>query len=279
MTMRNYLTIIGSQRRPFRFLTSRVLMALGLCRLLTIRQEGFRLRFYPSSMSATLWVAPRDRQRDEQFFRRYLRPGDILIDVGANIGTLSIIGALTVGPTGRVFAVEAHPRTSAFLRGNIALNGLTNIEVLLCALGIRTGTARLTDRRSDDQNRMTTDGGVEVPLRRLDDLRLPEGEISLLKIDVEGYEMPVLEGGAGVLERTQCVYFESWDRHFSTFGYSTGDVLALLAGAGFTCLRRTDDASLRVVAPDYRSLRCENLLAVRSIPRFCERTGWAVSAR
>jgi len=279
MTMRNYLTTVRSQRRPLRFLTSRALMASGLCRLLTIQQEGFRLRFYPSSMSATLWVAPRDRQRDEQFFRRYLRPGDIVIDVGANIGTLSIIGALTVGPTGRVLAVEAHPRISAFLRGNIALNGLTNIEVLLCALGVRTGTAQLTDRRSDDQNRMTTDGGVEVPLRRLDDLRLPQGEISLLKIDVEGYEMPVLQGGAGVLERTQCVYFESWERHFSTFGYGTSDVLALLAGTGFTCLQRLDNGSLRVVPPDYRSSRCEDLLAVRSIPRFCQRTGWAVCGR
>jgi FkbM family methyltransferase len=229
-------------------------------------------------MSATLWVTPRDRQRDEQFFRRYLRPGDTLIDVGANIGTLSIIGALTVGPTGRVVAVEAHPRTATFLRGNIALNRLTNIEVRLCALGTRTGTAQLTNGRSDDQNRMTTDGGVEVPLRRLDDLELPAGEISLLKIDVEGYELPVLQGGGGVLERTQCVYFESWDRHFSAFGYSTGDVLALLAGAGFTCLQRLDATSLRVLSLDYRSSQCEDLVAVRSIPRFCQRTGWAVSA-
>jgi len=279
VAIRSYFEIIASQRKPITFLASRVLMRSGLCRLLTIKQEGFRLRFYPSSLSADLWIAPRSRQRDGQFFRRYLRPGEIMIDVGANIGTLSIVGALAVGPQGRVFAVEAHPRTAEFLRGNVVLNGLTNVEVLLCALGTRTGKARLTDRRSDDQNRMSANEGVEVPLRRLDDVRLPPSDISLLKIDVEGYEKLVLEGAARVLERTQCVYFESWEQHFSNFGYSTSDVLALLASSGFTCLKRRDDESLRIVSADYRSSRCENLLAVRSVPQLCERTRWTVKAQ
>jgi FkbM family methyltransferase len=277
--MRSYLTIIGAQRAPLMFLASRMLMRSGLCRLLTIQQDGFRLRFYPSSLSAALWIAPRRRDGDVRFFRRYLRPAEVVVDVGANIGTLTIVAALTVGPEGRVFAVEAHPRTAAFLRGNVALNGLTNVEPLLCALGIRTGTARLTDRRSDDQNRVSADGGVDVPLRRLDDLPLPEREISVLKIDVEGYELRVLEGGSAVLGRTQCVYFESWERHFSSFGYGTPDVLALLSDAGFTCLQRTDGTSLRILPADHRSSRRENLVAVRSVPGLCQRTGWVVRAR
>jgi FkbM family methyltransferase len=275
-TLRDRVALIASHPRPVAFIASRILMRSGVCRVLTIPQDGFRLRFYPSSLSAALWVAPQSRQSDAAFFRGYLRPGDVVVDVGANIGSLAIAAALRVGPEGRVVAVEAHPRTAEFLRGNVALNGVTNVDVVQCALGPRAGRTRLTDRRSDDLNQVGAAAGIEVPVRGLDDLALPASEISLLKIDVEGYERPVLEGGARVLERTACVYFESWERHFARYGYHAADVLRLLADAGFTCLQRTTDGSLRVLASDHRCLERENLIAVRSIPRLCQRTGWAV---
>jgi FkbM family methyltransferase len=277
--LRDRVRILAAQPQPLWFLVSRVLMRSGLCRALTIRQDGFRLRFYPSSLSAALWIAPRSRQRDAALFRRYLRPGDLVVDVGANIGTLAIVAALRVGSQGRVVAVEAHPRMVQYLWGNVALNGLTNVDVRHCALGAGTGRARMTDMRSDDHNRVSLASGVDVPLRRLDDLDLPHGDISLLKIDVEGYEGPVLEGGAAVLARTQCVYFESWERHFASYGYRTTDVLELLSAGGFHCLQRTSGDVWRTVSTDHRSIERENLLAVRSIRDLCQRTEWIVDDR
>jgi FkbM family methyltransferase len=268
-----YIDILSHQSKPWRFLASRLLMRTGLCRLMTIRRTGYRLRFFPSSLSGALWISPRERDADESFFRRYLKPGDTVVDVGANIGALAITAAVAVGNAGKVYAIEAHPRIYRYLVENLKLNGLENVEPIHCALGDHAGEAILSDIRSDDQNRLTPSGqGVRVPVKRLDDLPIDEERIDLLKIDVEGYEKMVLHGGPNVLRRTQCVYFESCDAHCARFGHLAGDVIELLINSGFQCFQIADN-HLAAVSSGHRSPICENLLAVRNVDTLATRTG------
>lgn len=240
-----------------RFLTSRALWATRLSSLFTMRTSaGYRLRFYPTSVSATMWCNPHFYAEDERFLASCLHAGDIFVDVGANIGTLTLAGSRLVGPTGRVFSIEAHSRTVRYLRGNVRLNAAENVTVLHAAVGDRSGTVKFSNRRSDDQNGVAS-SGIEVPLATLDSLLLgllpADIRIRLLKMDVEGFELFALRGATRVLALTDAIYFESWESHFRRYGYLTRDVLCLLREHGFSCR----------VPEQHVSSRCENLLATR----------------
>lgn len=241
----------------FRFLASRALWATRLSCLFTMQTaRGYRLRFYPTAVSATMWCNPRFYDEDEKLLESQLGVGDTFVDVGANIGTLTLAASRLVGSSGRVFAIEAHPRTVRYLQGNVDLNGASNVTILHAAAGDCAGTVKFSNRRSDDQNSIAS-AGIEVPLATLDSLLLgllpSNSRIRLLKIDVEGFELFALRGAERILERTDAVYFESWENHFQRFGYSTKDLLQLLRDHGFGCN----------VEDDHRSDSCENLLATR----------------
>lgn len=268
MNIASNLSRITAQPRPLRFLASRLLWHTGLCSLLTIDRGSYRLRFYPSAYSTTLWFDPEAISADERLFRTLLREGDIVIDVGANIGSLTLAAAAMVGPSGTVYSIEAHPQTYKYLFGNLSLNQAHNVMALNVACGKEDRTVHFSDQKSDDQN-CVADIGLTVPMKRLDSLiTLPEGRhVALLKIDVEGYEKFVLEGATSILARTDAVYFESWDLHFEKFGYRLQDILAILDGFGFDVCRIREGNVLHKIDNDYVSLHCENLLAMRG-PRL-----------
>jgi FkbM family methyltransferase len=278
-TVQRYLRILGEQKRPVKFLVSRVLWRTRLCSLFQIYREGYRLRFYPTALSAILWVDPQDRAQDEAFLTRYLREKDIVVDVGANIGVLELTAASVVGPKGRVYGLEAHPRTYGFLRKNIALNSSSNIILFNLALGEKESEIVFSDFRGDDQNRVLETGrGIPVRMARLDDVPIPDRHIQLLKIDVEGYEKFVLEGAPKTLQKVSCIYFESCESHFSRYGYACSDVIGLLVRKGFTVLKLVDSERIVPVHAYYCSSECENLMAVRPLEDFLKRTQFHMTA-
>src|SRR5262245_58921880 len=124
------LKTVLQQKRPIRFLFSKLIQKTPLWKLsqLMIKRDGYRLRFFPTSLSASLWTYPAERHDDEVIIKSLLRPGDIFIDVGANVGTHSLAAATVVG-NGHVYAVEAHPVTFHYLKKNIELNPFSNITL------------------------------------------------------------------------------------------------------------------------------------------------------
>ncbi len=262
--MSNYLSILRAQPKPLKFLMSRLLMRTGLSTLFFIEQDGFRLRFFPSSLSAALWIDPDDRKDDVAFFRDYLRPGDTVIDAGANVGSLCLLAAVIVGESGRVLAVEPHPRIFGFLRQNLALNRATNVRAENTALGETPGELNFSDTRADDENSVQRSGqGIRVPVTTLDRLAADLDRIALLKIDVEGFEIAVLQGAAGVVGRTACVYCESFEHNLRKLGWSTSDLIAKFEDAGLQVFTGIKARSLRRVRPGYVSVECEDVVAVR----------------
>lgn len=260
-------TRLASEPRPARFVISRLLWKSGLCRYFTAERRGYRVRFFPSAVSAFAWVYPSEEPPEERFVASVLAPGDAFVDVGANVGLLSLRAAAVVGPAGRVISIEAHPRTSDFLRRNVALNGFRQVQVLATAVGERAGTLTFQDRSSDDQNSVdpTGSGPIEVPVESLDVLLPPERveRVALLKIDVEGFELWALRGATRLLERTDRVLIESWTEHAARFGYQVEEVFALLTGAGFT-LHRFAEGALRPLEDGWRPTRCENVVGLRA---------------
>ncbi|MGB5812111.1 MAG: FkbM family methyltransferase [Polyangiales bacterium] len=264
------LETLRAHPRPIRFVLGRVLWATGLSERFTVETpRGFRMRFYPSSISAALWSDPTSRREDEDFVWAVLRPGDRYVDAGANVGQLAIAASLRIGPEAEAVAIEAHPDVHGYLEGNLALNGVTNVRAVHCALGEEPGEIAMTSRRSDDQNYVTAVGEVRVPMKPLDSLIEPS-PIRLLKLDVEGYELPVLRGATDTLTQTDVVYCELSASNCARFEYAPEEVETLLLEAGFVFLRWTNGFPVISDAAYFSSLPTEqipatgyNLVAVR----------------
>ncbi|MDQ6606150.1 MAG: FkbM family methyltransferase [Actinomycetota bacterium] len=142
---------------------------------------------------------------------RHLGKGGVFYDIGANLGFFSLLGAHLAGVSdGWVYAFEAAPDNASAIRSNAELNGLANIVVIDKAVSAHGGRGRL--QIVDDQSwskleeygdHPNTEQVIEVELVAIDDL-LAVGELrppTLVKIDVEGAEIAVLEGMRATIER------------------------------------------------------------------------------
>ncbi|WP_343636496.1 FkbM family methyltransferase [Fluviicola sp.] len=136
-----------------------------------------------------------------QLLEKYLKPGSAFLDIGANIGLMSVIASKIVGEKGIVYAAEANPGTVSILQTNIELNNCKNIQLLPVALSDEQGTALLFENWEVNRGGASlisqSEGqqGVTVNMERLDDLFDENTAVDLVKIDVEGFEPPVIRGG------------------------------------------------------------------------------------
>jgi len=262
-----------NEKRPLRFLYAYFLRHLGLCKFYKIQLDGYRLKFFPTSLSATLWIYQESHKVVDEFIANYLQKGDVFVDVGANIGSITLLGASKVGERGKVFSIEAHPQTFKYLSGNVDLNSFDNIHLFNVAIGEEAGNIQFTSQTSDDQNKVVTEGNtldsISVPVKRLEDL-VDFKTIQLLKIDVEGFELFVLKGCAHLLKNVECIYFESWESHFANYGYNTKDVIEYLDSFGFEIYKSSGDEFSKVTK-DYLSTKLENLVAFKNIQEFHRR--------
>jgi len=176
-------------------------------------------------------------------FRRWLRPGDVAIDVGANVGWHTLLMANLVGTEGRVYAFEPNETTRARLLAAIDMNGLTQVVVdpraasdgpgavgfqAPVAGDVWDGTGRLVGDR--------TSGNARVDCVTLDTFAADRGldRLALVKIDVEGWELSVLRGARLVLETLRPVLLFEYDpMYVSRCGGSGADLSACLADRGY----------------------------------------------
>lgn len=137
-----------------------------------------------------------------------LEPGAVFYDVGSNIGFFAMIAARLVGASGRVYAFEPVPANAECIRANARRNHLANLEVVQAAVGSTTGTARLHLTRHPGGATLSEDlptdctSAIDVPLISLDDLvKAQRAEPpTVVKIDVEGFELDVLAGMEHLLD-------------------------------------------------------------------------------
>lgn len=104
--------------------------------------------------------------------------------------------------------------------------------------------------------------------------------MALLKLDVEGFEKFVIEGGQETFKKVGCVYFEVSEHNFRDFGYQTKDVLIAFENLGFSLFKIVEPGQLLVIDSQYTSQLAEhyyeNLFAIRNIKDFIERTAWTI---
>lgn len=136
-----------------------------------------------------------------ELLRRHVRPDTAVIDAGAHIGTHALLMSELVGPSGRVYAFEPQRKIYRELHQNLRLNRTNNVVPLRFALGDRNQVIRMAPARTGNEGGTGIgSGGDPVELRTIDSFAFCN--VSLLKVDVESYEDPVLAGAAELL-RTQ----------------------------------------------------------------------------
>jgi FkbM family methyltransferase len=167
---------------------------------------------------------------------RVVARGDTVIDVGANIGMITVPLALAAHEGGLVVAFEPLPDNVRRLRANLERNTLSNVRVVEAAAGPMDGVATLHTARDaafgslDRVVKYRAASDIEVSLRSVDSVwrELGEPRVSLVKIDVEGTELDVLRGASALLKRDRPALLVEADP-----GERAAAVRQWLAGIGY----------------------------------------------
>jgi FkbM family methyltransferase len=184
--------------------------------------NGVLFKAYPDcAVSSALIYADWPEFHELQFIRRRLRSDDAVVDVGANVGHVSLLLADLVDPR-NIFAFEPTPVSFYRLVENWKANGWTTEHLFQKAVGRSAGTARIPNTASPEtKNAIVSVNGlvtsVEVLLISLDDCRScwSGSRVGLLKIDVEGFEQEIFLGALQLLneDRPRLIMFESLRGH------------------------------------------------------------------
>lgn len=188
-------------------------------------------------------------------FRGLLKPGMIVLDVGANIGLYASVAAKRVGPGGRVVAVEPETRNCQILGKTVARNGFDNLTVVQAAVSDRTGPGELflcETNKADHRIYGSPKARkvVKVEFTRLDDLvtiqRLPR--VDVMKLDIQGAESVAFDGMVDVLTRNRGirVLMEFWPWGIMQTGREPIELLRRIRALGFD-IEQIDGDRRRVV--------------------------------
>jgi FkbM family methyltransferase len=191
------------------------------------------------------------------WLQRTLQPGQVFVDVGANIGYFTLLAGTLVGSGGQVVAIEAHPLLADLLRRNVVMNGMHGYittwhraawdETTNLAFHLRERYSANSSVGSLGTEQLSylydEESVVEVEAARLDDLLDSIPRVDVIKVDVEGAELRAFHG----LERTLrdnpavIVMFEWSPAQIELVGDAPADLVDFLAGLGFTFRLIEDD--------------------------------------
>jgi FkbM family methyltransferase len=206
------------------------------------------------------------------FVEKVLQPGMTVLDVGAHHGLYTLLTAKRVGPQGRVIAFEPSPRERKRLMRHLRVNGCSNVSVVHCALGDRTGEADLflVEGRHDWFNSLRPPVveertcKVRVELRCLDDVLAELGiaQVDFIKLDVEGAELSFLHA-ANLLQSASrpAILAEVQDLRTQAWGYAAREIIQFLMRADYRWFALTADSHLLPVSTDLSSYDA-NLVAL-----------------
>ncbi|SFM70049.1 FkbM family methyltransferase [Marinobacter pelagius] len=251
--MRNFFTWVVMRTWPFPFGHVRLLYSLKPTELdrniATTRLRGFPLWItYDPNSEIGRYLFYRG-SFEEQILRKITevtRPGDRVLDVGANIGVHSLVFSTLVQEEGQVVAIEPQSKVRKRLMHNIDSNQVSNICVLGCALGSEECTATIYDvaRNNDGAATLKPDDPSKhdkfehVEVKTFDFVRKTTGldYFDIIKIDVEGAELEVINGLSEIFRTRppRCLFVECVDSHLIRFGTSSEELISRLENLGYS---------------------------------------------
>jgi FkbM family methyltransferase len=210
--------------------------------------------------SQMFYFGPYTEYHELQFMTRFLRPGDGVIDAGANIGLYSLLAAPLVGPEGRVDAFEPGEGASGRFQANMDANAYAHVHLHRAALADREGDTTFSTGW-DVSNRIVTGEGVTVPTVTLD-TALSGEHYAYAKLDVEGAEYLALQGAAERLAAREPPVWqvEVFGSMLDEMGAGYDEVIDLLRGHGYRIASYDADRNTLVETDEHSSAK--NILAI-----------------
>jgi len=224
-------------------------IAMGKEKILTVNRGRLRWQLDLSEgIDFAIYLLGGFERNTAKTLQKLVKPGDVVFDIGANIGAHTLGLARSVGPAGRVLAFE--PANFAFtkLKANLALNPALASRTLPLQILLTAGAEAPSEAGVYASWPLETNGPVHAKHRgklvmttgaKVDTLdciaeREGIGRLNLIKIDVDGYELPVLQGGLGVLKRFRPILVMELSPYVHReHQHDFGAFIALLREAGY----------------------------------------------
>lgn len=192
--------------------------------------------FLDSKDSLSLSITGIHEPFETELVKKEIRKGDVVLDIGANIGYYTLIFAKLVGEEGKVFTFEPDPDNFALLKKNVKINGYQNVILVQKAVSNKTAMIRLylsEDNKGDHRIYDSHDGrkSIKIEATRLDDYFTNyNGRINFIKIDIQGAESGALQGMSNLLKNNKSVKIvtEFWPIGLKRFGTNPKEYLKLL---------------------------------------------------
>jgi FkbM family methyltransferase len=162
---------------------------------------ALRSRYYQILLART------PPESNAPFCREFVAAGDLVLDVGANIGVYTKLLSDWVGPEGSVNSYEPIPETFLYLRHNVEKFHLANVTLHNSAVSSRFGRTSMTVPNGNFYRASISPvGNRKIQLVRLDDEFAGSRRVTFIKCDVEGHEREVIEGATRLIERDHPVW-------------------------------------------------------------------------
>ena len=257
-----------------RFLRWQVSSRIALGSVAVRYVDETRLLVKPGMTGATMNVyAGLDEFEDMAFVLHILRSDDLFVDVGANIGSYTVLSGGAVGA--KCISIEPIPGTFSHLMDNINLNCLVNkVTAMNIGVGRKNGCLSFT-AGLDTVNHVATEANpvgeiVSVPVRILDDV-LRDANPLLIKIDVEGYETNVIEGASRVLSNPSLLsVLLELNGSGHRYGFDEGQLHKVMLDYGFGTFRYLPFG--RALVPlNGKNQESGNTLYLRNLDKINER--------
>jgi FkbM family methyltransferase len=194
--------------------------------------QGHKM-FLDSTDSLCLSVNEVYEPRVLEIVKKEVKKGDIVVDLGANIGYFTLIFAKLVGDTGRVYAFEPDPENFALLKKNVEINGYKNVVLVQKAVSNQTGKTKLylSEENVGDHQIFDSKYGrksIEIETVTLDEYFKDEA-VDFVKIDIQGAEQATLEGATKFLQNNKLkIITEFCPKLLNLSGGDAGKYLSIL---------------------------------------------------
>ncbi len=246
-------------------------------------KNGFFINYIKNGQGKTVrnQVIAGEYEADEiSIYKKIIFSNDIVIDIGANEGFISLLFSQLVGNEGHVYSVEPDQWNVAILNQNIELNEIKNIHIINCAVGEERSVKKFyftIDPKCKGggawgsllNNPMAnTDKALDVQVEKLDELCKDLKSISLIKIDIEGYEYNALKGAKEIIRKTQpTISFEVNLSKWADLEVRVSDMFQFLKNIGYE-LFVTENGYLKKMK--WLNSRIMNVFAVHTerVPYF-----------
>ncbi|WP_428326234.1 FkbM family methyltransferase [Nitrosopumilus sp.] len=224
-----------------------------------VELEGNKL-YLDHNDSLSLSLYGYHEKTETELVKQEIKPGDVVLDVGANIGYYTLLFAKLVGPQGHVFAFEPEPKNFELLTKNVNVNGYKNVTLIQKAVSNNneiknfylTNTNTISHRLSKPHNECKS---IKIETISLDDFIDKHDIVNFIKIDIHGSEGNAIKGMLSILKKNETIKLlqEWWPDAIKEYDMDPEEHLRILNELGFS-LYEVDDINNKIMKTSIEKL-------------------------